>query len=586
MKFEREGIANERRDYAYMEAGLKGQLGRDYMDLEEHEIHRGYEMGLPEEVMDFCRAVDELGGKALVVGGCGRDMVMAHEEGKKVSPKDIDIEVYGITPDDLLGLVDGFFGLEEAGTFGKKFEIIKVFGRNGKLEMDISIPRSDNKTGIGSKGFETTSHPEFSIREAALRRDLTCNSISYDPLEKLVYDPFGGIKDIKNKVLKATDPEKFAEDPVRILRVMQFLARFEATADPGTFELCKRILDSGELDKEQRKRMSDEFRKMFLKGKRPSLGLRFAMEVGLIDRYFPSISQLARTPQDGKHHEEGDVWEHTCQVVDAAAEIAERENLSDDDRLALMYGAFGHDFGKVTHTQIDEKTGKITSKGHETASGPLLNEFMLWFTPPHEPNVDDSLRRKAVTLAVHHMQPVAYYLNEVEEGINMNRAMGRLARRLYAGGVSMKLLALLSEADQRGRSKNNKFLTREETEVEVRQNWFLEKAKDVKIEDALPPKVLNGDIIMRELAIREGLVIGILIDIIFDDQLANPLFTAEEGLAKARYLIPKIESKVEEMLTIRELDNNWPKKVKTLRDKRFHVLSQIKEWQNLSDVFV
>ena len=236
------------------EIAVYGQLNPEFDALRPEEIHDEYSMELPQEVLGFCKIVEAVGGRALVVGGCVRDAIISKEVGRgKIQPKDMDIEVYGITPEDLLRLVDMHFGLEESGTQGQKFEVIKVFGRGRTYDLDISIPRSDNKTGTGTKGFETTSHPEFTIKEAAKRRDLTCNSVSYDPLKEVVYDPYDGIRDIKNNELRITDPEKFKEDPVRILRIMQFLARFEGAVDLETEELCSEMMDK-DLTREIRNR--------------------------------------------------------------------------------------------------------------------------------------------------------------------------------------------------------------------------------------------------------------------------------------------------------------------------------------------
>lgn len=181
-------------------------LSRDFDRLPPKQIYKEYEMEMPEEVMEFCRVIKGLGGRVLLVGGCVRDMIISKQRGEeKIVPKDIDMEVYGIYPKDLMAQVKKSFDFKEEKTVGNKFELITVNSRNGSFKFDISIAREDNKTGMGNKGFETHSHPEFSIKDGARRRDLTCNSMAYDPLIQTTYDPFVGRQDILEGVLRATD---------------------------------------------------------------------------------------------------------------------------------------------------------------------------------------------------------------------------------------------------------------------------------------------------------------------------------------------------------------------------------------------
>lgn len=365
-------------------------LSPDFDRLPPEQIYKEYEMEVPEEVMDFCRIIESEGGRALLVGGCARDMIISKENGEeKLIPKDIDIEVYGITPKHLSALIVMKFGEKTDKTHGNKFELISVNSRDKKMKFDISIAREDNKTGTGSKGFETHSHPEYTIKEGAQRRDITCNSMAYDPLIKITYDPYGGKKDILDGVIRATDPEKFVEDPVRILRIMRFAARYDWKIDGETEELCREMLVSGsdhelikrlrndknkkvvvggnekkteaalkimnksaiELDDEVKERLYAEFAKMFVEGGKPSVGLEFIRRVGVIDRYFPWLAELVVTEQEYKWHPEGNAWKHTLQVADVAAEIAKREKLNEEETLELVVSTLSHDLGKPTKTK-------------------------------------------------------------------------------------------------------------------------------------------------------------------------------------------------------------------------------------------
>lgn len=572
-------------------------LNPEFDLLPPEQIYKEYEMEVPEEVMEFCRLIEKIGGRVLLVGGCVRDVIMSTEGGKgKIQPKDIDMEVYGVYPEDLLKLVDGHFRLEEAGTYGKQFEIIKIFGRGRTYDLDISIPRAENKTGTGSHGFAVSSHPEFTVIEAARRRDLTCNSVSYDPVRKVVFDPYDGVKDIKENVIRITDAEKFTEDPVRILRIMQFVARFGARVDPETEELCRQMMDKEvmirernrkiviggtkeetelafaligksavELDDESTNRVYDEFKKLLLKGKRPSLGLEFARRIGVIDRYFPWLTELTITDQEYSWHPEGNAWNHTMQVIDAAAEIARREKMNDEERLTLMLAELGHDLGKPTTTKLawkevgGEMKQVVTSDGHDMEGGWLSTEFINAFAPKayvkierdvngeyvglHETDFEKELRRKVKILTERHMQLKSLYLLFMEERqINQDvavkkarRSLGKLARKLAENGTNVFMLSFVTEADQRGRNgKGNSPLERGAVEDLVNwQTWLNEMMSEVEIKKELPEKIVGGYIIKKDNGLREGVELGVVVSWVFDDQLAGEFTSIEDGLARA-----------------------------------------------------
>lgn len=332
---------------------------------------------IPSEVIGICEEIRSLGGQALMVGGSVRDYCLSqfHPE-YKYRPKDFDIEVYGFNLNDLQKILEGFFGRRNVDTVGKSFGVIKVKIAGWDEPLDFSIPRVDNKTGQGHRGFTMTGVPNMSILEAARRRDITINSMAYDPLTKTLYDPFAGLKDLQNKVIRVTDTKTFIEDPLRVLRVAQFAARFGFSVDSGTISLCLQMVNDGEMTpvdtqnlediiefytgkgslsnlevgrdiliptsestevisviktiRPEKKglpqtRITEEFFKLLTKGSRPSLGFEFCYEIGLINQYWPMLSALKGIPQEYEWHKEGDVWTHTMEAIDAAAEISDRE---------------------------------------------------------------------------------------------------------------------------------------------------------------------------------------------------------------------------------------------------------------------
>lgn len=286
------------------------------------------------------------------MGGYVRDHLLGQPS------KDVDIEVFGLSAAALENTL-GEFG--SVITVGRAFGVYKVKG----VDADFSLPRRDSKVAPGHRGFEVTVDQGLDFAEAARRRDFTVNSIGFDPLSVSLLDPHGGVSDLNAGVLRATDPRHFAEDPLRGMRAAQFVARFELSPDPQLLQLCS-ALDLAELPGE---RLLDEFRKLLLKGVRPSLGLEFLQRTGLIET-FPELAALVGVAQDPAWHPEGDVWTHTLMVVDEAARL--RGSANDE---ALMFAALCHDLGKA-HTTEQDETGRVRSPAHDRAGVALAETFL------------------------------------------------------------------------------------------------------------------------------------------------------------------------------------------------------------------
>src|SRR3989344_4698952 len=222
-----------------------------------------------ELALKVCEMEKERGGLALVIGGFARDAVL-NKFGYTLKPKDVDIEVYGVDSKTLEELLEKIGKVDVVGATFEVFKLSKTkrpkdrvdeeTDKEKSITLDVSIPRRDSKTGKGHKGFKVEGDPNMLIKEAARRRDFTINALALDPLTGEVLDFYGGIEDIKNKTLRATENETFVEDPLRVLRAMQFSGRFGFAIDPETVELCK-SLDLTELSTE---RIGEEWLKLLL----------------------------------------------------------------------------------------------------------------------------------------------------------------------------------------------------------------------------------------------------------------------------------------------------------------------------------
>jgi len=277
------------------------------------------------------------GFRALVVGGSVRDALLGHEA------KDTDIEVYGVSYNRLAEILSRHGRVDLVGT---SFGVIK-FTPPGGHTYDFSLPRRDSKTGRGHRDFLSTFDQSITPREAASRRDFTINAMAYDPITAELLDFFGGRQDLERHTLRATS-EAFAEDPLRVLRGMQFACRFDLAVDPATAEMSRSI--AGEYSTLPRERVAEEFMKWAVKSRHPGRIAEYLGATGWMV-HFPEIAQLFGVPQDPEWHPEGDVGVHTMYVLDEAARIAARDGLEDDDRAVLLFAALAHDFAKPATTE-------------------------------------------------------------------------------------------------------------------------------------------------------------------------------------------------------------------------------------------
>jgi tRNA nucleotidyltransferase (CCA-adding enzyme) len=407
---------------------------------------------IDERILTILAAIRDRGGRGVLVGGWVRDQLLG------LASKDIDIEVSGLPLDALHSLLASFGEVVEV---GRAFGVLKL----KHLDVDFSLPRTDSKVGPGHRGFDVQPAPGLDFPTAARRRDLTINSIGFDPLAGEYLDPHGGRADLERGILRATDPAHFAEDPLRAMRAAQFAARFEMRADAELIALCRKL----DLDEVAPERRFEELRKLLLKGKRPSLGLELLRECGLL-RFLPELAALIGVPQDPTFHPEGDVWTHTLLVVDEAALLRDGSDLD----MALMLGALCHDFGKPATTA--EADGRIRSHRHDHDGAEPTRAFLARFRAPNE------LGRQVEALVQHHLAPAQL----VEAGAGQ-KAYRRLARKLAAAGVNLALLARVARADHLGRTTE---------EARARSfpagDEFLARARAFLVEREAPADLVTG----------------------------------------------------------------------------------------------
>jgi tRNA nucleotidyltransferase (CCA-adding enzyme) len=349
-----------------------------------------------------------------------------------IEPKDFDVEVYGVAYDHLAGLIANHGRVD---LVGKSFGVVKLHAPAGS-SYDFAVPRRDSKYGLHHRDFHASFDPAITPQEAASRRDFTINAMAWDPVEESLLDFFGGENDVKNRVLRHTSPA-FSEDPLRVLRGLQFASRFDLALHPETASFSRTIADHYHTI--ARERVSEEFMKWATKSTAPGRIAEYLAATGW-DVHFPEIAKLAGTPQDPEWHPEGDVGVHTMFVVNAAARIAEREGLEGDDRAVLLFSALAHDFAKPATTMLRERDGRMrwSSWGHEPDGGPMARAFL------ERISIKASIIDQVVPLVENHLASTTL----AKHGVTP-RAIRRLATRLAP--ASIERLVHLIEADHSGR---------------------------------------------------------------------------------------------------------------------------------------
>jgi tRNA nucleotidyltransferase (CCA-adding enzyme) len=452
----------------------------------------------------IAHAVRDAGGRALIVGGWVRDMLRGQPS------KDVDVEVFGIPQERLPALLARLGRVEPV---GQSFPVYKVIGQGAAGAVDVALPRRESKRGRGHKGFEVEGDPLMTIEEAARRRDFTVNAIAWDPLTEAFEDPFDGRGDIERRLLRAVDETTFGDDSLRVLRALQFAARFEFSLHDDTAALCRRI----PLDDLPSERIWGELEKLLLQAERPSIGFALALDLGVVDHLLPELKPLLGCEQEPEWHPEGDVWTHTLMVIDKAREL--NDDLDRPRLVAVMLGAVCHDLGKPATTAVID--GRIRSLDHEQAGvEPTLR--LLDRLNVHSIDGYD-VRGQVIGLVANHLKPGMF----AKAGNVGDGAFRRLSQK-----VDMELLARVARADCLGRAGGFDCSGIER---------FLDRARALGVEHQPPPPLLLGRHLVA-LGVSPGPRVGEILKLVYEKQLDGEIRTLDEAIDAARVIIPSPNS--------------------------------------------
>jgi len=437
-----------------------------------------------ELLLQIVKEIQKNNGISYIVGGYVRDLILGN------NPKDIDVEVYNILPDDLFKILDKFGNPKQV---GKSFGVFKLG------EYDFSIPRRERKTGSKHTDFDIECDPFMTPREACLRRDLTINALMMDPFTKEIHDFYNGLKDIENKTIRHIS-DRFSEDALRVIRVARFASRFGFSVDGSTTKLCESLLC--ELRHLPKERFFTEFENILLKSAKPSIAFEFLSSIGVIESYYPELDVLRYIEQGEKWHPEGTVWVHSLLAIDQIP-IEERT-------LEIMLATLCHDMGKAIVKAEDKGEGHISFKYHAEDGVKPAEKFLRSLTN------EDKLIEGVLSLVYHHMRP--YELKKELHKKNIRR---------LALKVDIPKLMVVHRADKSGRGLP-------ETDFDYIQD-FLYVYEEIKNE--IKP-LIQGKHLM-EIGMEPGKHFGSILKQLFDIQINGDFSTIEDGLriAKERNLI-------------------------------------------------
>jgi len=290
--------------------------------------------------------------RVYVVGGAVRDRLLG------LPVQDRDHVVVGATPEDMARR--GFRPV------GKDFPVFL----HPRTQEEFALARTERKTAPGYKGFAIHASPDVTLEEDLRRRDLTINAMARDEAGHL-FDPYGGQADLAARVLRHVS-DAFAEDPVRILRVARFAARFpDFRIAPETLALMRRMVAAGEVDALVPERTWQELARGLME-QRPSRLIEVLRDCGALARILPEVDRLFGVPQDPRHHPEVDTGDHVLRVIDVAAGL--------EADLSVRWAALLHDLGKG----LTSAASWPDHSGHEAAGASLVDTIGRRLRVPSE----------------------------------------------------------------------------------------------------------------------------------------------------------------------------------------------------------
>lgn len=440
-------------------------------------------------------------GKIYEVGGAVRDKLLYGD----ISTKDRDYLVTGIAYQELSKLLKQFGRVD---LVGRSFGVIKFTQmiKEKPYTFDITLPRKEHSTGIGHKDFEVDFDPNIKIEDDLLRRDFTINAMALSLDDLRLVDPLNGKADLDSKLIKMVYPNSFVDDPLRMLRAVQFSARFKFMIEPETYKAMR--LHAHLIESVSAERIAEELNKLLELADQPSDGFRLMQTSGLLKYIMPELENCVDVNQPGGYHKYN-VFEHTMHVIDACPK-----------KLRLRLAGLFHDINKPQHKRVVEKGA--TFYGHEISGGKTAKAVLTRLR--YSKDLIDDVKM----LVERHMFPT-----DVSE-----KGMRRLVKRV--GEDLIFDLLDLRRADVIGQGMGG--TTEDVDQFEA----------DIKAELAQKPPLrlnalkIDGQRIMEMFGLPPSPMVGKILDYLMEQVLDEPSYNNKEkleSLAKEFYLMNNYDYK-------------------------------------------
>lgn len=422
-------------------------------------------------------------GRLYEVGGSVRDSLIS----AKAANKDRDYLVTGIPLERLMAIL-GEFG--KVDLVGKSFGVVKFTPRGESEATDFAIPRMEKSTGQGHRDFEVQYDPNLPVEVDLKRRDFTVNAMAREIPSGGIIDPYGGQNDLLNKIIRMVFPEAMVEDPLRIMRGAQFAARFEFAIE---LETLAAMQENGEqISTVSPERIADELNKMLEKADKPSIGLRYLYQVGVLKLILPEIAAGVGVDQPGGFHR-WDVFDHTMVTVDSAPK-----------KLVIRLAALFHDVGKPATRELVE--GGATFYGHDKLSADMAVTALKRLRYSN-----DIIEQVAILVSKHMFSDRAG-----EKGIR--RLIKNVGQDLIFDLLDLRRADIIAQGMGQEPSEVDEFEAKVQAEIDKKSPFGL---KDL---------VVSGNDIMDTFHLQQGPLVGEILDDLLEMVLDNPSANTYDAL--------------------------------------------------------
>lgn len=425
------------------------------------------------------QAIDDIlhRGRIYEVGGAVRDGILYGGD----TVKDRDYLVTGIPYDELTQLLKNH---GQVNLVGKSFGVVKFTQvTSGKPQtFDITLPRREHSTGLGHKDFDVAFDPNLKVEEDLGRRDFTVNAMALALDSDELIDPLNGRLDLKKRQIRMVYEASFEDDPLRMLRAVQFAARFEFTIEPKTFKaMCRHAPLVKTVSSE---RIAEELNKLLVLAQRPSVGFRLMLDAGLLKEFLPELEECVDIDQPGGYHK-WDVFEHTIRTIDACR-----------PRLRLRLAALFHDINKPQHKDLVEDGA--TFYGHEASSAATSLAAMQRLRYAND------LAEEVAILVERHM-----FTTDVTD-----KGLRRLLRRVGTELVFDLLDLRRADVEAQGMGGTTEDVDRFEQEIRAE----LERKPPLSTSDL----AVDGYDVMELFSLKPGPAVGKILNYLLDQVIDNP----------------------------------------------------------------